>query len=133
MIQTILSSKYFHIILVVALICCGLYFGSKQVYDTGYTAGVTYQTTIFQQQQAKAKQEFDVLQVKADQERSELNKQIQSLSEQNAKLKKDLENKKKEIQQETKDYAKTTGGSMSCFSPNDDGMFIINKSFPTIN
>lgn len=102
-----------------------------RIHKAGYDAGVAYQTQVYQTAQAKAKQEFDVLQAQADKERSDLNKQIQSLSDQNKALKEDLAKKKKEIQQEKTDYAKTTGGSMSCFGPNDDGLFIINKSFPS--
>lgn len=105
----------------------------NQIREAGYEAGVAYQTQVYVAAQAKAKQEFDVLQKKADEDRALLNQQITNLSKNNAALKADLEKKKHAVNEETTNYAKTNSGSMSCFAPNDDGLFIINKSFPSPN
>ncbi|BDU12537.1 hypothetical protein [Escherichia phage phiWec186] len=133
LIPMILKSKWFYVILLLVALLAGLYFGGKALYDNGYTAGEQHQVTIYQQQQAKAKQDFDVLQKKADDERLALNNQIASLSAKNAQLRKDLANKEKKINEEKTNYAKTTTGSMSCFGPNDDGLRILNKSLPDSN
>ena len=106
-------------------------FAYNKIHESGYKDGVAYQTQLYQAAQAKAKQDFDVLQKRADEERALLNTQINNLSKNNAQLKADLEKKKQTINEDTTNYAKTNSGSMSCFAPNDDGLFIINKSFPS--
>lgn len=117
-------------VLIVVLILAGM-FAYNKIRESGYKDGVAYQTQVYQAAQAKAKQDFDVLQKRADEERSLLNTQINNLSKNNAQLKADLEKKKQTINEDTTNYAKTNSGSMSCFAPNDDGLFIINKSFPS--
>lgn len=117
-------------VLIVVLILTGM-FAYNKIRESGYKDGVTYQTQVYQAAQAKAKQDFDVLQKRADEERALLNTQINNLSKNNAQLKADLEKKKQTINEDTTNYAKTNSGSMSCFAPNDDGLFIINKSFPS--
>ncbi|WAX24729.1 hypothetical protein [Escherichia phage vB_EcoM_DE16] len=117
-------------VLIVVLILAGM-FAYNKIYESGYKDGVAYQTQLYQAAQAKAKQDFDVLQKRADEERALLNTQINNLSKNNAQLKADLEKKKQTINEDTTNYAKTNSGSMSCFAPNDDGLFIINKSFPS--
>ena len=117
---------------VIALWFAGNFIYNK-IREAGYEAGVAYQTQVYVAAQAKAKQEFDVLQKKADEDRALLNQQITNLSKNNAALKADLEKKKQSVNEETTNYAKTNSGSMSCFAPNDDGLFIINKSFPSVN
>ena len=113
----------------------GIYQGIDRVhdsiYDQGYEAGVQKQSQVYQQNQAKLTQEFDVLQAKADADRKALNNQIAALSQSNKDLEEKLAAKKKEQTTEVINYAKTSSGSMSCFAPNDDGLRIINKSFPT--
>lgn len=116
-------------VLIVVLILAGM-FAYNKIRESGYKDGVAYQTQVYQAAQAKAKQDFDVLQKRADEERALLNTQINNLSKNNAQLKADLEKKKQTINEDTTNYAKTNSGSMSCFAPNDDGLFIINKSFP---
>lgn len=101
------------------------------IYQEGYVAGVAHQVQVETNNQAKAKQQFDVLQAKADADRTALNKQITSLSESNKNLRDQLEKKERKTNQEKIDYAKTSAGSMSCFAPRDDGLRIINESFPT--
>ena len=115
-------------VLIVVLILAGM-FAYNKIRESGYKDGVAYQTQVYQAAQAKAKQ--DVLQKRADEERALLNTQINNLSKNNAQLKADLEKKKQTINEDTTNYAKTNSGSMSCFAPNDDGLFIINKSFPS--
>lgn len=117
-------------VLTVVLILAGM-FAYNKIRESGYKDGVAYQTQVYQAAQAKAKQDFDVLQKRADEERALLNTQINNLSKNNAQLKADLEKKKQTINEDTTNYAKTNSGSMSCFAPNDDGLFIINKSFPS--
>ncbi|EOQ8023360.1 hypothetical protein K9A90_RS05145 [Escherichia coli] len=117
-------------VLIVVLILVGM-FAYNKIHESGYKDGVAYQTQLYQAAQAKAKQDFDVLQKRADEERALLNTQINNLSKNNAQLKADLEKKKQTINEDTTNYAKTNSGSMSCFAPNDDGLFIINKSFPS--
>ncbi|QBQ80287.1 Rz-like spanin [Escherichia phage vB_EcoM_Schickermooser] len=117
-------------VLIVVLILAGM-FAYNKIHESGYKDGVVYQTQLYQAAQAKAKQDFDVLQKRADEERALLNTQINNLSKNNAQLKADLEKKKQTINEDTTNYAKTNSGSMSCFAPNDDGLFIINKSFPS--
>lgn len=117
-------------VLIVVLILAGM-FAYNKIHESGYKDGVAYQTQLYQAAQAKAKQDFDVLQKRADEERVLLNTQINNLSKNNAQLKADLEKKKQTINEDTTNYAKTNSGSMSCFAPNDDGLFIINKSFPS--
>lgn len=117
-------------VLIVVLILAGM-FAYNKIRESGYKDGVAYQTQVYQAAQAKAKQDFDVLQKRADEERALLNIQINNLSKNNAQLKADLEKKKQTINEDTTNYAKTNSGSMSCFAPNDDGLFIINKSFPS--
>lgn len=117
-------------VLIVVLILAGM-FAYNKIRESGYKDGVAYQTQVYQAAQAKAKQDFDVLQKRADEERALLNTQISNLSKNNAQLKADLEKKKQTINEDTTNYAKTNSGSMSCFAPNDDGLFIINKSFPS--
>lgn len=117
-------------VLIVVLILTGM-FAYNKIRESGYKDGVAYQTQLYQAAQAKAKQDFDVLQKRADEERALLNTQINDLSKNNAQLKADLEKKKQTINEDTTNYAKTNSGSMSCFAPNDDGLFIINKSFPS--
>lgn len=117
-------------VLIVVLILTGM-FAYNNIRESGYKDGVAYQTQVYQAAQAKAKQDFDVLQKRADEERALLNTQINNLSKNNAQLKADLEKKKQTINEDTTNYAKTNSGSMSCFAPNDDGLFIINKSFPS--
>lgn len=117
-------------VLIVVLILAGM-FAYNKIHESGYKDGVAYQTQLYQAAQAKAKQDFDVLQKRADEERALLNTQINNLSKNNAQLKADLEKKKQTINEDTTSYAKTNSGSMSCFAPNDDGLFIINKSFPS--
>lgn len=117
-------------VLIVVLILAGM-FAYNKIHESGYKDGVAYQTQLYQAAQAKAKQDFDVLQKRADEERALLNTQINNLSKNNAQLKADLEKKKQMINEDTTNYAKTNSGSMSCFAPNDDGLFIINKSFPS--
>lgn len=117
-------------VLIVVLILVGM-FAYNKIRESGYKDGVAYQTQVYQAAQAKAKQDFDVLQKRADEERALLNTQINNLSKNNAQLKADLEKKKQTINEDTTNYAKTNSGSMSCFAPNDDGLFIINKSFPS--
>lgn len=117
-------------VLIVVLILAGM-FAYNKIHEFGYKDGVAYQTQLYQAAQAKAKQDFDVLQKRADEERALLNTQINNLSKNNAQLKADLEKKKQTINEDTTNYAKTNSGSMSCFAPNDDGLFIINKSFPS--
>ncbi|QHR76133.1 Rz-like spanin [Escherichia phage anhysbys] len=115
---------------VLIVILAGM-FAYNKIRESGYKDGVAYQTQVYQAAQAKAKQDFDVLQKRADEERALLNTQINNLSKNNAQLKADLEKKKQTINEDTTNYAKTNSGSMSCFAPNDDGLFIINKSFPS--
>ncbi|XKX17547.1 Rz-like spanin [Klebsiella phage phi1_175008] len=103
----------------------------NSIYEDGYNAGVAKEQQTQQIQQAKARQDFDTLQAKADADRSELNNKIAKLSTDTEILKEQLSKKETELQQEAKEYAKTTTGSMSCFAPNDNGLHIINKSFPT--
>lgn len=117
-------------VLIVVLILAGM-FAYNKIRESGYKDGVAYQTQVYQAAQAKAKQDFDVLQKRADEERALLNTQINNLSKNNAQLKADLEKKKQTINEDTTNYAKTNSGSMSCFAHNDDGLFIINKSFPS--
>lgn len=117
-------------VLIVVLILAGM-FAYNKIRESGYKDGVAYQTQVYQAAQAKAKQDFDVLQKRADEERALLNTQINNLSKNSAQLKADLEKKKQTINEDTTNYAKTNSGSMSCFAPNDDGLFIINKSFPS--
>lgn len=101
------------------------------IYTEGYNAGVAHQTQVELQTQVKAKQQFDVLQAKADEDRTNLNKQISNLAQSNQALKAALAEKEKKTNQEKIDYAKTSAGSMSCFAPHDNGLLIINDSFPT--
>jgi hypothetical protein len=101
------------------------------IYQEGYGAGIAYQVQVDKNNQAKAKQQFDVLQAQADKDRTDLNKQITSLSATNKDLREQLDKKERKTNQEKTDYAKTSAGSMSCFAPRDDGLRIINESFPT--
>ncbi len=101
------------------------------IYQQGYDAGVTHQTEVQLQVQVKAKQQFDVLQANADKDRTDLNQQISNLSKNNLLLKAQLEEKERKTNQEKIDYAKTSAGTMSCFAPRDNGLLIINNSFPT--
>nr|DAY73815.1 MAG TPA: hypothetical protein [Caudoviricetes sp.] len=103
----------------------------NSIYEDGYNAGVAKEQQAQVIQQAKAKQAFDTLQAKVDADRSQLNNTIAKLSDDAKILKEKLSQKETELQQEKKEYAKTTTGSMSCFAPDDNGLHIINKSFPT--
>jgi len=132
---TIFKSKWARYGVLILALLCGLYVGADRVrdsiYQQGFNAGVAKQEQVYVQTQAKAKQQFDVLQAQADQDRQTLNNKIASLSSANADLKKQLKEKETKINQEKTDYAKTSAGSMSCFAPRDDGLRIINNSFPT--
>ena len=101
------------------------------IYQEGYNSGVAYQVQVDTNNQAKAKQQFDVLQAKADKDRADLNNQITSLSTTNQTLRDQLTKKEAKTNQEKIDYAKTSAGTMSCFAPRDNGLLIINNSFPT--
>lgn len=101
------------------------------IYQEGYSAGVAHQEQVELQVQVKAKQEWDVLQATADKDRASLNQQIATLSKNNQALKSQLADKERKTNQEKIDYAKTSAGTMSCFAPNDSGLFIINNSFPS--
>lgn len=103
----------------------------NSIYEDGYNAGVAKEQQAQVIQQAKAKQAFDTLQAKVDADRSQLNNTIAKLSDDAKILKEKLSQKETELQQEKKEYAKTITGSMSCFAPDDNGLHIINKSFPT--
>lgn len=134
LLMTMFQNKWLRYGVLILFVLIGLWIGASRVkdniYHNGYNAGVAYQTQVYQQNQVKAQQQFDVLQAKADQDRTNLNKQITSLSTLNADLQKKLAEKEKKTNQEKIDYAKTPAGSMSCFAPRDNGLFIINNSFP---
>lgn len=100
------------------------------IYQEGYVAGVAHQVEVQTINQGKAKQQFDVLQAKADEDRANLNKEISSLSASNKALRDQLAKKVRKTNEETTNYAKTSAGSMSCFAPSDNGLLIINESFP---
>lgn len=135
LLTTMFQSKWCRYGLLILAVLIGLWVGASKVkesiYQQGYSAGIAYQTQVYTQNQVKAQQQFDVLQAKADQDRTNLNKQITSLSTVNADLQKKLADKEKKSNQEKIDYAKTSAGSMSCFAPRDNGLFIINNSFPS--
>ena len=134
LLATIFKSKWVRYGALIITIVGALYIGADRmrdsIYQEGYTAGIAYQTQVDQQQHAKAQQQFDILQAKADEERTALNKQINSLTLKNADLITQLNKKENKNTQERANYAKTPAGSMSCFAPNDDGLRIINESFP---
>lgn len=115
---------------IVVFYFCALSLRDK-VFQQGYNAGISYQTQVNTDEKARAKQEFDILQAKADKERADLNKEIETLSENNRSIKKDLSDKQYKINQERIDYAKNPANTMSCFAPRDNGVLIINKSFPS--
>lgn len=129
-ILTLLQNKWVvRFILAVIIIIAALSI-RNYIYTTGYDDGIAYQKQVQVNAQAKAKQEFDVVQKKADDERATLNAQIASLNKANTELRDSLAKKNQKTNQEATDYAKTTTGSMSCFAPDDNGLRIINDSFP---
>ena len=134
MLINLLKNKWVRYFVLIIALFGGLYVGLNKLHDDvyaqGYNAGIAKQEQILQQNQIKAKQQFDILQAKADSERSKLNEKIHSLTKQRNDLLTQLDKKSNNITQERIDYAKTSSGAMSCFSPNDDGLRIINNSFP---
>lgn len=134
MLINLLKNKWVRYFVLIIALFSGLYIGLNKlhddVYTQGYNAGVAKQEQTLQQNQIKAKQQFDILQAKADSERSKLNEKIHSLTKERNDLLTQLDKKSNNITQERIDYAKTSSGTMSCFSPNDDGLRIINNSFP---
>lgn len=134
MLINLLKNKWVRYFVLIIALFGGLYVGLNKLHDDvyaqGYNAGVAKQEQILQQNQIKAKQQFDILQAKADSERSKLNEKIHSLTKEKNDLLIQLDKKSNNITQERIDYAKTSSGTMSCFSPNDDGLRIINNSFP---
>lgn len=135
LLTNLFSNKWVRGCLLMAVVLCALYSCAgnirDSIYQEGYKAGVSYQTQVELQIQTKAKQEFDVLQAKADQDRVQLNKEITNLSKTNSQLKLELQKKVSSTNKEKIDYAKTVTGTMSCFAPRDNGLFIINNSFPS--
>lgn len=133
-IMNIVKNRYFLYILGALIIIIGVYFLVNKVHDniynSGYQDGISYQKGVYQQDQAKLQQQFDLKQNQVDVERNKLNTQIANLSEQNKELQTKLSKKQTEIKTEVINYAKSNSGSMSCFAPNDNGLLIINKSFP---
>lgn len=125
-----IKQKGFKWLILILLLVGSIYVGASRIYANGVEAGMHKQEAITLQLQVKAKQEFDILQALADKDRDNLNTQIQELIKEKSLLKSKLEEKNSQINKESVDYAKTTTGSMSCFAPNDDGLRIINKSFP---
>ena len=132
---SIFKNKYFiYGVIIVALLIGGYFIVSstyKNVYNKGYQAGVAYQQQQTAIQQAKAQQQFDMLQKKADEDRLSLNNKILELQKDKLDREKQLAQKQNTVNQEKIDYAKGNAGNMSCFAPDDNGLRIINKSFPS--
>ena len=82
MLINLLKNKWVRYFVLIIALFSGLYIGLNKlhddVYTQGYNAGVAKQEQILQQNQIKAKQQFDILQAKADSERSKLNEKIHS-------------------------------------------------------
>lgn len=118
-------------ILIFILVIIAAHFAYKHIYEKGYNAGVAYQTEVYIKQQEKAKALLAEQQKAADKERAELNNQIANLSNKADDLQKALDDKNSKTQNKVRDYEKSTSGNLSCFAPDDDGMRIINESFPS--
>lgn len=121
------------ILVAVAALSTGGVFLYKHIYDKGYDAGVTYQTTVFTKEQDQAKALLAKEQKQADSDRATLNQQIENLKSQNSTLQTQLDAKYTKQAEEVTNYATTTDGTQSCFSSDSDGLRIINESFPNSN
>lgn len=128
---TMLKEKWTKWLVIALFIIGALYVGANKVYNRGFDAGVAKQEAVQLQIQKQAEKDFKVLQAKADADRKTLNAKIDKLLAEKRSLKLKLDKKSLNIYQESVDYAKTNAGTLSCFAPRDDGLLIINKSFPT--
>lgn len=131
--KMMLSNKWFIYGALILALLFGLYLGASRVYNNGYDSGIAHQIATDKKEKEEAQNQFNILQTKADGERAALNKKITALTKNNSELKAQLTVKERKTDQERIDYAKTTAGTMSCFAPNDSGLFIINNSFPSVS
>lgn len=128
---SIVKNKYFLItVLCVALILSGMG-GYSLIYKSGYTAGVNATNQSLVKVQEKAKENEKLQQESADKDRTTLNNQIVGLKNDVAKAKQDSATKQASLEQEINNYAKNNKGSSDvCIPANDDGLRLINESFP---
>lgn len=134
-ILSVLKIKWVRIALLAILVVGLVWFiGDKvrdNIFQKGYQQGIQYQVQVQMRALQDAQKKFDALQASADKSRADLNNQISNLSQANKELKNELAQKERETDKERINYAKTNSGAMSCFGPRDDGLRIINKSFPS--
>ena len=128
---SIVKNKYFLItVLCVVLILSGMG-GYSLIYKSGYTAGANATNQSLVKAQDKAKENEKIQQESADKDRTTLNNQILGLKNDVAKAKQDAATKQASLEQEINNYAKNNKGSSDvCIPANDDGLRLINESFP---
>lgn len=133
--KSLFSNKWVIYGAIILSVLVGAYFviqhNNTQQYNRGFTAGESSAQIKNEMQQTKAKQQYDKLQTDADTERLKLNKEIASLKQQRDVVQKKLDEKKNKSTQELLNYGKINTSNLSCFGPNDDGLRIINDSFPS--
>lgn len=101
------------------------------VYNKGVKSGENIQKIAYQKQLEKANQDFQKLQVKVNSDREILNSQISSLKDSNSALEAKLASENDSIQNSVNNYEKTnTSANNVCIPANDDGLRLINRSFP---
>lgn len=134
--KSLLSNKWVIYGAIALLLLTGAYFiiqyNNTQQFDRGFSAGESSAQIKNQIQQTKARQAYDKLQADADAERLRLNNEILSLKQQRDVVQKKLDEKKNKSNEELINYGKINSSNLSCFAPNDNGMRIINDSFPSI-
>lgn len=136
-VKVALTSKYVRKgVLIVAIIIALVVGGTilhHHIYENGYSAGVQYQTQVFQKEQDTAKAKLEQQQVQADKDRAGLNNTIQTLTDKSNALQQKLDEKYAKQKQEVIDYAKSSEGSGTCFRPSSNGLRLLNESFPASN
>lgn len=90
-----------------------------------------HQKTLYQAQVDKINQQNKLAQEKADTERDDLNSQLLKQKQDSTKEQLALTDQNNSLQEKLTNYEKSNSGSTSvCIPSNDDGVRILNESFP---
>ena len=125
------TRKYFvYLGIILALFVSGaLSFNS--VYNKGMVSGENKAKVAYEAKTEKANKDFQKLLSQANSDRASLNSQISSLKDDNSSLQTKLSSENEETQNSVNNYEKTnTSANSVCIPSGDDGLRLINKSFP---
>ena len=123
--------KYFLYAGIILLIFIAGASSFNAIYNKGVKSGENIAKVAYEKQVDKANKDFQKIQAQAEADRSSLNSQISSLKDSNSSLEAKLASENDNIQSSVNNYEKTTtSASAVCIPANDDGLRLINKSFP---